>query len=211
MNFNKHKAIWIGLIVLIVIMLGVTWSSVIMPATDKVHQAQAETAQIDKQNDALQKDIDLLNTASATPQIYKNRLTQLQREIPTSYNQSEFIASLDGAASASATTIQSVSFGTPASVTLPGDTASQISAKTVVGVPVTITAQGGYDALRNFVDQVQRISRIAVPTSVSYSVADDDAQSTVTINSSVLAILDSGSSSDASSDAIQNAASSISK
>ena len=41
MNFNKHKAIWIGLIVLIVIMLGVTWSSVIMPATDKVHQAQA--------------------------------------------------------------------------------------------------------------------------------------------------------------------------
>ena len=211
MNFNKHKAIWIGLIVLIVIMLGVTWSSVIMPATEKVHQAQAETAQIDKQNDALQKDIDLLNTASATPQIYKSRLAQLQREIPTSYNQSEFIASLDGAAATSATTIQSVSFGTAASVTLPGDTASQISAKTIVGVPVTITAQGGYDALRNFVDQVQRISRIAVPTSVSYSVADDDAQSTVTINSSVLAILDSGSNSSASSDAIQNAASSISK
>ena len=104
-----------------------------------------------------------------------------------------------------------MSFGTAASVTLPGDTASQISAKTIVGVPVTITAQGGYDALRNFVDQVQRISRIAVPTSVSYSVADDDAQSTVTINSSVLAILDSGSNSSASSDAIQNAASSISK
>lgn len=58
---------------------------------------------------------------------------------------------------------------------------------------MTISAQGGYDALCNFVGHVQCIDRIAVPTSVSYSVADDDSQSTVTINSNILAILSSGS------------------
>lgn len=212
MNFNKHKAIWIGLIVLIVIMLGVTWSSVIMPATQKVSAANVETAQIQKQNDKLQKDIDLLNTASANTTLYKNRLAELQRGIPTSYDQSAFIASLDGAATSSGTTIQSVSFGTAAAATLPSDASAQISAKKVVAVPVTISAQGGYDALRNFVDQVQRIDRIAVPTSVSYSVADDDSQSTVTINSNILAILNSGSTqTNASSDAIENATSGVSK
>lgn len=105
-----------------------------------------------------------------------------------------------------------MSFGTAAAATLPSDASVQISAKKVVAVPVTISAQGGYDALRNFVDQMQRIDRIAVPTSVSYSVADDDSQSTVTINSNILAILSSGSTqTNASSDAIENATSGVSK
>lgn len=79
-------------------------------------------------------------------------------------------------------------------------------------MPVTISAQGGYDALCNFVDHVQCIDRIAVPTSVSYSVADDDSQSTVTINSNILAILSSGSTqTNASADAIENATSGVSK
>lgn len=132
--------------------------------------------------------------------------------LPTSYDQSAFIASLDGAATSSGTTIQSVSFGTAAAATLPSDASMQISARKVVAVPVTISAQGGYDALHNFVDQMQRIDRIAVPTSVSYSVADDDSQSTVTINSNILAILSSGSTqTNASSDAIENATSGVSK
>ncbi len=105
-----------------------------------------------------------------------------------------------------------MSFGTAAAATLPSDASAQISAKKVVAVPVAISAQGGYDALHNFVDQVQCIDRIAVPTGVSYSVADDDSQSTVTINSNILAILSSGSTqTNASSDAIENATSGVSK
>lgn len=103
-----------------------------------------------------------------------------------------------------------MSFETAAAATLPSDASAQISAKKVVAVLVTISAQGGYDALRNFVDQVQCIDRIAVPTSVSYSVADDDSQSTVTINSNILAILNSGSTqTNAYSDAIENATSGV--
>jgi type IV pilus assembly protein PilO len=60
-----------------------------------------------------------------------------------------------------------------------------------VQVPVSITANGSYDAMRGFVQAVQGINRIAVPEDVTYTLdkGGDATKNNVTINCKIWSLL----------------------
>ena len=124
-----------------------------MSLRDLVHikEADAQTAQIDASNKATRNQIETLRVASETIGLQKDRLRQLQRQIPDGYNQQEFILSLNSAADAAGATITSVNFDEATLAEMPSDMQESIHAGTLVQVPVTITASGSYDAMRAFV------------------------------------------------------------
>ena len=61
----------------------------------------------------------------------------------------------------------------------------------LVQVPVSITANGSYDAMRGFVQAVQGINRIAVPEDVTYTLdkGGDATKNNVTINCKIWSLL----------------------
>ena len=191
MKINKHKIIWMVLAAAIVVVLLIMWLIGVSPRRQQIAEANAQTAQIEQQNKKLSDEIRDLSVASINIQLQKNRLAQIQRQIPATYNQSEFIASLNQAAADSGVTISSVSFSSAVDAQLPTAASNNISTGRLVQVPVTIAATGNYDALRNFVNGIQHIERIDLATNVSYSIGDDPNQSTVSINSYIWALLSS--------------------
>lgn len=195
MNINKHRIAWIGLAVGIVLVMLITWMAGVAPCLDKIHSADEQTAQIEAQNEVTQKKIDQLMIASETMTIQKARLKQLQSQLPENFDQSEFITSLDGAAAGSGVTIKSVTFDDAVEATLPAESQKAIVAGHLVEVPLTITAAGSYDAMRSFVDSVQKIERIAVPNNVTYSIdaGGDDSKNSVVIECDIWSMMLSGS------------------
>lgn len=195
MNINKHRIAWIGLAVGIVLVMLITWMAGVAPCLDKIHSADEQTAQIEAQNEVTQKKIDQLMIASETMTIQKARLKQLQSQLPEHFDQSEFITSLDGAAAGSGVTIKSVTFDDAVEATLPAESQKAIVAGHLVEVPLTITAAGSYDAMRSFVDSVQKIERIAVPNNVTYSIdaGGDDSKNSVVIECDIWSMMLSGS------------------
>lgn len=196
MNINKHRIAWIGLAVGIVLVMLITWMAGVAPCLDKIHSADEQTAQIEAQNEVTQKKIDQLMIASETMTIQKARLKQLQSQLPENFDQSEFITSLDRAAAGSGVTIKSVTFDDAVEATLPTEAQKSIVAGHLVEVPLTINANGSYDAMRNFVDAVQKIERIAVPNNVTYSIdsGGDDSKNSVVIECNIWSMMLSGSS-----------------
>lgn len=195
MNINKHRIAWIGLAVGIVLVMLITWMAGVAPCLDKIHSADEQTAQIEAQNEVTQKKIDQLMIASETMTIQKARLKQLQSQLPENFDQSEFITSLDRAAAGSGVTIKSVTFDDAVEATLPTEAQKSIVAGHLVEVPLTINANGSYDAMRNFVDAVQKIERIAVPNNVTYSIdsGGDDSKNSVVIECNIWSMMLSGS------------------
>lgn len=196
MNINKHRIAWIGLAVGIVLVMLITWMAGVAPCLDRIHSADEQTAQIEAQNEVTQKKIDQLMIASETMTIQKARLKQLQSQLPENFDQSEFITSLDRAAAGSGVTIKSVTFDDAVEATLPTEAQKSIVAGHLVEVPLTINANGSYDAMRNFVDAVQKIERIAVPNNVTYSIdsGGDDSKNSVVIECNIWSMMLSGSS-----------------
>ena len=88
--------------------------------------------------------------ASETIGLQKDRLRQLQRQIPDGYNQNEFIDSLNAAADGAGVSIQSVTFDEATTAEVPSEMQGTIKAGRLVQVPVSITANGSYDAMRGF-------------------------------------------------------------
>ena len=95
---NKHKIAWIALAVGIVVVLMLTWLVGVSPRLTHIKEADAQTAQIEESNKKTRDQIETLRMASETIGLQKDRLRQLQRQIPDGYNQNEFIDSLNAAA-----------------------------------------------------------------------------------------------------------------
>lgn len=188
---NKHKIAWIALAAAIVMVMMLTWLVGVSPRLAHIKEADAQTAQIDASNKATRNQIETLRVASETIGLQKDRLRQLQRQIPDGYNQQEFILSLNSAADAADATITSVNFDEATLAEMPSDMQESIHAGTLVQVPVTITASGSYDAMRAFVAGVQNINRIAVPEDVSYTLdkGDDPSKNSVTMNCKIWSLL----------------------
>lgn len=188
---NKHKIAWIALAAAIVMVMMLTWLVGVSPRLAHIKEADAQTAQIDASNKATRNQIETLRVASETIGLQKDRLRQLQRQIPDGYNQQEFILSLNSAADAAGATITSVNFDEATLAEMPSDMQESIHAGTLVQVPVTITASGSYDAMRAFVAGVQNINRIAVPEDVSYTLdkGDDSSKNSVTMNCKIWSLL----------------------
>ena len=163
---NKHKIAWIALAVGIVVVLMLTWLVGVSPRLTHIKEADAQTAQIEESN---KKTRDQMRMASETIGLQKDRLRQLQRQIPDGYNQNEFIDSLNAAADGAGVSIQSVTFDEATTAEVPSEMQGTIKAGRLVQVPVSITANGSYDAMRGFVQAVQGINRIAVPEDVTYT------------------------------------------
>ena len=193
MNLNKHRIAWIGFAVGIVLVILITWMAAVSPCLDKIHNADEQTAQIEAQNEKTQKKIDQLMIASETMTIQRARLKQLQAQLPENFDQSAFITSIDQAAAGTGVTIKSVTFDEAA---LPAQAQKSIVAGHLVEVPLTITASGSYDSMRAFVDAVQKIERIAVPNTVTYSIDKDgdDTKNSVVLECNIWSMMLSGSS-----------------
>ena len=196
MNLNKHRIAWIGFAVGIVLVILITWMAAVSPCLDKIHNADEQTAQIEAQNEKTQKKIDQLMIASETMTIQRARLKQLQAQLPENFDQSAFITSIDQAAAGTVVTIKSVTFDDAVEAALPAQAQKSIVAGHLVEVPLTITAFGSYDSMRAFVDAVQKIERIAVPNTVTYSIDKDgdDTKNSVVLECNIWSMMLSGSS-----------------
>lgn len=188
---NKHKIAWIALAVAIAVVLMFTWLVGVSPRLTHIKEADAQTAQIDANNKKTRDEIETLRVASETVSLQKDRLRQLQRQIPDGYNQQTLIDSLNGAADGAGVSIKSVTFDSASEVEVPPDMQGTIKAGLLVQVPVTITASGSYDAMRNFVAGIQNINRIIIPEDVSYTLdkGDDPDRNGVTINCKIWSLL----------------------
>lgn len=188
---NKHKIAWIALAVAIAVVLMFTWLVDVSPRLTHIKEADAQTAQIDANNKKTRDEIETLRVASETVSLQKDRLRQLQRQIPDGYNQQTLIDSLNGAADGAGVSIKSVTFDSASEVEVPPDMQGTIKAGLLVQVPVTITASGSYDAMRNFVAGIQNINRIIIPEDVSYTLdkGDDPDRNGVTINCKIWSLL----------------------
>ena len=196
MNLNKHRIAWIGFAVGIVLVNLITWMAAVSPCLDKIHNADEQTAQIEAQNEKTQKKIDQLMIASETMTIQRARLKQLQAQLPENFDQSAFITLIDQAAAGTGVTIKSVIFDDAVEAALPAQAQKSIVAGHLVEVPLTITASGSYDSMRAFVDAVQKIERIAVPNTVTYSIDKDgdDTKNSVVLECNIWSMMLSGSS-----------------
>ena len=87
--------------------------------------------------------------------------------------------------------IQSVTFDEATTAEVPSEMQGTIKAGRLVQVPVSITANGSYDAMRGFVQAVQGINRIAVPEDVTYTLdkGGDATKNNVTINCKIWSLL----------------------
>ena len=188
---NKHKIAWIALAVAIAVVLMFTWLVGVSPRLTHIKEADAQTAQIDANNKKTRDEIETLCVASETVSLQKDRLRQLQRQIPDGYNQQALIDSLNGAADGAGVSIKSVTFDSASEAEVPPDMQGTIKAGLLVQVPVTITASGSYDAMRNFVAGIQNINRIIIPEDVSYTLdkGDDPDRNGVTINCKIWSLL----------------------
>lgn len=188
---NKHKIAWIALAVAIAVVLMFTWLVGVSPRLTHIKEADAQTAQIDANNKKTRDEIETLRVASETVSLQKDRLRQLQRQIPDGYNQQTLIDSLNGAADGAGVSIKSVTFDSASEAEVPPDMQGTIKAGLLVQVPVTITASGSYDAMRNFVAGIQNINRIIIPEDVSYTLdkGDDPDRNGVTINCKIWSLL----------------------
>ena len=188
---NKHKIAWIALAVAIAVVLMFTWLVGVSPRLTHIKEADAQTAQIDANNKKTRDEIETLRVASETVSLQKDRLRQLQRQIPDGYNQQALIDSLNGAADGAGVSIKSVTFDSTSEAEVPPDMQGTIKAGLLVQVPVTITASGSYDAMRNFVAGIQNINRIIIPEDVSYTLdkGDDPDRNGVTINCKIWSLL----------------------
>lgn len=188
---NKHKIAWIALAVAIAVVLMFTWLVGVSPRLTHIKEADAQTAQINANNKKTRDEIETLRVASETVSLQKDRLRQLQRQIPDGYNQQALIDSLNGAADGAGVSIKSVTFDSASEAEVPPDMQGTIKAGLLVQVPVTITASGSYDAMRNFVAGIQNINRIIIPEDVSYTLdkGDDPDRNGVTINCKIWSLL----------------------
>ena len=188
---NKHKIAWIALAVAIAVVLMFTWLVGVSPRLTHIKEADAQTAQIDANNKKTRDEIETLRVASETVSLQKDRLRQLQRQIPDGYNQQALIDSLNGAADGAGVSIKSVTFDSASEAEVSPDMQGTIKAGLLVQVPVTITASGSYDAMRNFVAGIQNINRIIIPEDVSYTLdkGDDPDRNGVTINCKIWSLL----------------------
>ena len=168
---NKHKIAWIALAAGIVFVIMLTWLVGVSPQISHIKSSDAQTAQIDENNKETRDEIETLRIASETIGLQKDRLRQLQRQIPDGYNQQEFINSLDA--------------------DIPAEMQGTIQAGQLVQVSVSITATGSYDAMRNFVASVQNINRIAVPENVTYTLDrnGDETKNAVVIDCKIWSLL----------------------
>ena len=175
----------------IVVVLMLTWLVGVSPRLTHIKEADAQTAQIEESNKKTRDQIETLRMASETIGLQKDRLRQLQRQIPDGYNQNEFIDSLNAAADGAGVSIQSVTFDEATTAEVPSEMQGTIKAGRLVQVPVSITANGSYDAMRGFVQAVQGINRIAVPEDVTYTLdkGGDATKNNVTINCKIWSLL----------------------
>ena len=147
---NKHKIAWIALAAGIVFVIMLTWLVGVSPQISHIKSSDAQTAQIDENNKETRDEIETLRIASETIGLQKDRLRQLQRQIPDGYNQQEFINSLDASAAGTGVAIKSVNFDDAVDADIPAEMQGTIQAGQLVQVSVSITATGSYDAMRNF-------------------------------------------------------------
>ena len=188
---NKHKIAWIALAAGIVFVIMLTWLVGVSPQISHIKSSDAQTAQIDENNKETRDEIETLRIASETIGLQKDRLRQLQRQIPDGYNQQEFINSLDASAAGTGVAIKSVNFDDAVDADIPAEMQGTIQAGQLVQVSVSITATGSYDAMRNFVASVQNINRIAVPENVTYTLDrnGDETKNAVVIDCKIWSLL----------------------
>ena len=169
---NKYKIQYIVMALRAVILIVITYSAIVTPKLSAKASAEQQAHAIQDKNAKLDERIHYLMKVEPQIGTQKDRLAQAQRQIPSSYDQQGFISNLNDAATQSGVKIQTVGFTDASLASLPTIATSKLTIGVPVQVPVSISATGTYDQLRDFVNKVQSMMRIAVPNSVSYDLGD---------------------------------------
>lgn len=189
---NKYKIQYIVMALLAVILIVATYTAIVTPKRSAIASANQQAQSIQDKNAKLSDRIDYLIKVKPQMSTQRDRLAQAQRQIPSSYDQQGFISNLNDAASQSGVVIQTVGFSDASLASLPTIATSKLTIGVPVQVPVSISATGTYDQLRDFVNKVQAMMRIAVPNSVNYDLGDSggaDPGCTVTMQLDIWSML----------------------
>ena len=147
---NKYKIQYIIMALLAVILIVITYSAVVTPKLSAKASAEQQAHAIQDKNAKLDERIHYLMKVEPQIGTQKDRLAQAQRQIPSSYDQQGFISNLNDAATQSGVTIQTVGFTDASLASLPTIATSKLTIGVPVQVPVSISATGTYDQLRDF-------------------------------------------------------------
>lgn len=168
-QFGKYRILWIVLCVISVGLLAITWFVGTAPQINNIKKANAETAEVKENNKKLQNEIDELKKAKQTIGEKEESLKNLQKQVPTDYSQDEFFDMIGSAAASTGVSVKAINFTAPADAKVPSTVSGSITGN-LKQIPVTIKAEGTMDQMKNFVDAIQKIDRILVPSDVKYTI-----------------------------------------
>ncbi|OJV57506.1 MAG: hypothetical protein BGO38_05050 [Cellulomonas sp. 73-145] len=114
---GAKKGSWIGATVFgSVVIVVASWFLAINPTLSAASDVRAQTTQVKSQNDALTLKVAKLKADFAKLDDYKKQLGEVQKQIPSTAQLSDYLRQLDTIAAAHAVTVTSVTPGTPTAV-----------------------------------------------------------------------------------------------
>lgn len=127
---STKKSTWVGgTVVLSVLILALTWFVFIAPVVDETATAASNTEIAETRNSQLTTQLATLKEQFADLQSYKDELAAIEKQIPASHAQSDFIRLMDRLATESGTNIVDVAFD-PAFDVIPAQPAEVAPAPT---------------------------------------------------------------------------------
>lgn len=169
MRFNP---LIVGVLAAIVLTVAF-WFLLYKPASDQQAAAEAETAQLEQEQSSLRSQIAQLRDVESRQVEIRAAQTRLEEYIPLGPAQPTAIRQFQRAADAAGTEILSVTFGDlavpeAADATTPADTGTP--GTTLANIPVTMTIEGGYFQLVDFMRRLE----VDVPRAVLVQTVDVD-------------------------------------
>lgn len=170
---DKHRLSLIIIGVLGVALLAGGWFLGIQPQIDRIETANRQTAQIKQVNDVQQLKNEALAAEAEHLDEYKSELAARQQQIPASRAQQELINQIDAAAIAAGVAVKSLRFSVEAEYVPPAGVAVEgPSSRTLIAVPLTLSAAGTRPQLEDFVGRLQQSARIITISSSNFAGGD---------------------------------------
>ena len=156
-----------GAVALVVVMVFL----LVLPKMNEVSSANADLDTARAQQSTLESQLAALEQAEAAAPEARAAIQEVERRIPPTVDESGLLLLLKNAALRAGVDVPERAFGTPAL-----DEASGLST-----IPLTLTANGTYFQLAEFLYTIETLPRVAKSLTVSLSSAGDATDTTTTI------------------------------
>lgn len=182
MQINRTRLILIGLVVVAIGVLALTWFLGVSPQLASWSDSDQQYEQTKSRNDAAQIKANRLRQQYAKLDDLKAELAQYQQGVPVTDQSPALIRQVNQAASSSGVTIKQFVVGDAQIYAPPQWFSAPDTGGRLVTSPITIQASGSTDQLRAFVGNIQGMKRYLTISDVSYAVDDSGDGTTANIN-----------------------------